>query len=425
MVTVLNRLENATTLNDEIVELQSEMENRLHILFIGRSVDAYENLNEQEGVSVIFKTNMQEALSYLQGDSVPDAVISEMYVSGGEGLDLFRWMRERPVYNKSSFILISHEFKEELYKEAFHCKVDDYFVLPLPDGNIIVERIKFLAQHKQQQTGKEKEAPVIPEGEYQMPLSKRLFDVAAASAALIALSPVLLLTMLAIRLESKGKVYYISKRVGREPFDFYKFRSMRVGADKELNQLAKEKNQYNTESQKSGIDFSTPCPRCTKLSNGARCSSIMHVGTHQICEYWYNIQKKEIAKSKSAFIKISDDPRITKVGKFIRNTSIDELPQLINVLKGDMSIVGNRPLPVYEAELLTLGHQAKRFLAPPGITGLWQVELRGKGGVMSEEERMNLDNEYADHFINGKYSFWYDFKLILRTIPALFQKDTV
>ena len=132
-----------------------------------------------------------------------------------------------------------------------------------------------------------------------------------------------------------------------------------------------------------------------------------------------------MAKTKSAFIKISDDPRITRVGKFIRNTSIDELPQLINVIKGDMSIVGNRPLPVYEAELLTRGALSKRFLAPAGITGLWQVELRGKGGVMSEEERMRLDNEYADHFIGDNYSFWYDLKLILRTVPALFQKDTV
>jgi len=79
-------------------------------------------------------------------------------------------------------------------------------------------------------------------------------------------------------------------------------------------------------------------------------------------------------------VKIVDDPRVTKVGKFIRNTSIDELPQLINVLKGDMSIVGNRPLPVYEAEMLTGDELSKRFLAPPGITGLWQVELRGKGG---------------------------------------------
>ena len=90
-----------------------------------------------------------------------------------------------------------------------------------------------------------------------------------------------------------------------------------------------------------------------------------------------------------------------------------------------MSLVGNRPLPLYEAELLTKDQMSKRFLAPAGITGLWQVELRGKGGEMSEDERIALDNKYADYFIGQNYSFWFDIKILLRTIPALFQKSTV
>jgi lipopolysaccharide/colanic/teichoic acid biosynthesis glycosyltransferase len=200
---------------------------------------------------------------------------------------------------------------------------------------------------------------------------------------------------------------------------------MRVGSDAELNKLAKEKNQYNLSSGKNEIDFSIPCPRCAELNEGETCSPVLHISNKRICDFWYTRQKKEIARSRSAFIKISNDPRITRVGKFIRNTSIDELPQLINILKGDMSIVGNRPLPVYEAELLTIEDMSKRFLAPPGLTGLWQVELRGRGGEMSEDERKRLDNEYAEHFIGNNYSFWYDLKLILRTIPALLQKDTV
>ncbi|MDP5093358.1 MAG: sugar transferase [Polaribacter sp.] len=259
-----------------------------------------------------------------------------------------------------------------------------------------------------------------------MPLSKRIFDIVVASTVLLIASPFLLLIILAIRLESKGKVYYISKRVGRKTFDFYKLRSMRTGSDELLKKLAAEKNQYKKEEVKSEVNLlDIPCPKCSALPEGETCSPIMYIDTHQICDYWFNIQKREAAKSNSTFVKIVDDPRITKVGKFIRNTSIDELPQLINVLKGDMSIVGNRPLPVYEAEMLTGDDLSKRFLAPPGITGLWQVELRGKGGKMSEEERMRLDNEYADQFVGDNYSFWYDIKLILRTIPALFQSDTV
>ena len=151
----------------------------------------------------------------------------------------------------------------------------------------------------------------------------------------------------------------------------------------------------------------------------------MYIEDEQICEYWHAERTRREAESQSTFIKIENDPRITRVGRFIRNTSIDELPQLLNVIKGDMSIVGNRPLPVYEAELLTEDMMSKRFLAPAGITGLWQVELRGRGGVMSEEDRIALDNSYADKFIQHNYTLWYDIKLILRTIPALLQRDTV
>nr|WP_223253746.1 sugar transferase [Flavobacterium succinicans] len=259
-----------------------------------------------------------------------------------------------------------------------------------------------------------------------MPLSKRIFDIFVASSVLIVASPFLLLVIAAIRLESKGKVYYISKRVGRKTFDFYKLRSMRTGSDELLKKLAVEKNQYKKEETKSSDNpLDIPCPRCSMLPEGQTCSSLMYIDTHEICDYWFTVQKKEAAKNNSTFVKIVNDPRVTKVGKFIRNTSIDELPQLINVLKGDMSIVGNRPLPLYEAEMLTGDDLSKRFLAPPGITGLWQVELRGKGGKMSEEERMRLDNEYADQFKGDNYSFWYDMKLILRTIPALLQKGSV
>jgi lipopolysaccharide/colanic/teichoic acid biosynthesis glycosyltransferase len=100
--------------------------------------------------------------------------------------------------------------------------------------------------------------------------------------------------------------------------------------------------------------------------------------------------------------------------------TVDELPQLFNVLIGDMSIVGNRPLPMYEVEKITADQFALHFIAPAGITGLWQVTTRGKGGTMSQEERMELDNQYA-----MTYSFWNDIKLILRTVPALFQKVNV
>ncbi|NVO19543.1 MAG: sugar transferase [Bacteroidetes bacterium] len=415
---------NTKSLFQNVIEYEP-MEKALKILYIGSSFENLLELQADPRISITNKGNILEAVKFLQKGNLPDAILCEAILSGGDGLEMHQVLRENTEYDEIAFILLSYEYIQELFVTAFRNRIDDYYVYPLPDVEKLVSRLSFLKEFRQNADAIAPKKEYHRKYEYVMPGSKRIFDILVASFALILLSPLLLFVTLAIRLESKGKVYYTSKRVGREPFDFYKLRSMRVGADSELSKLAKDNNQYATASQQSDINFGDPCPRCAKLPNGDTCSPILHIGPHRICDYWYHSQKKEVAKSKSAFIKIVNDPRITKVGKIIRNTSIDELPQLINVIKGDMSIVGNRPLPVYEAEQLTQDVMSKRFLAPAGITGLWQVELRGRGGVMSEDERKRLDNEYADHFVNGNYSFWYDIKLILRTIPALFQKDTV
>jgi len=198
---------------------------------------------------------------------------------------------------------------------------------------------------------------------------KRGFDILISSSLLIVLSPVMLLIALAIKLESKGPIFYIAKRAGRgyKIFNFYKFRTMVIGADLKINEYS-HLNQYNADTQ------------------GPK------------------------------FYKIENDPRITRIGTILRKTSLDELPQLINVLLGDMSLVGNRPLPLYEAATLTTDEWAKRFLAPAGITGLWQIKKRGNKD-MSVEERINLDIYYAN-----KYNFAYDLWIMANTPTALIQK---
>ncbi|MEP7278927.1 MAG: sugar transferase [Bacteroidota bacterium] len=204
-------------------------------------------------------------------------------------------------------------------------------------------------------------------------LLKRSFDIIITSIILLLLSPIFLLIALFIRLESKGPALYVAKRAGRgyRVFNFYKFRTMEVDADKKVEQLS-HMNQYNSSAENGPV-----------------------------------------------FFKVNNDPRITRVGAFLRNSSLDELPQLFNVLMGHMSLVGNRPLPLYEAATLTTDVWAERFMAPAGITGLWQIKKRGQDD-MSVEERIGLDIAYAN-----RNNFMYDLWIMANTPTALIQKSSV
>lgn len=248
---------------------------------------------------------------------------------------------------------------------------------------------------------------------FKTPIWKRSFDLILSGIALIILFPLLMIIALLIKLDSNGSIFYTSKRVGYgyKTFDFYKFRTMRVGADKELQELKKEFNQYQTTQKEVSTQEEQLCKGCIT----GNCTQLA-ADNQIICEHKFI---KTNSNEQPAFVKLKKDPRITKLGQFLRNTSIDELPQLINILKGDMSIVGNRPLPTYEAELLTTDSAIQRFAAPAGLTGLWQVRKRGQKS-MSDTERKSLDNEYAQN-----YSFLMDVKLILQTLKVFIQKENV
>ena len=249
--------------------------------------------------------------------------------------------------------------------------------------------------------------------QFHIPFYKRLFDVTVTSILLLCLSPLFLLVALLIRLESRGPVFYYSKRVGQgyHIFNFYKFRSMRQDADQLLDKM-QDLNQYAGEQK----EVKTKTLSRTDIAN-QNCEGLLVADGEFYPEKDY--EQLSIEKDRQSFVKIKNDPRITRVGRFIRNTSIDELPQLINILKGDMSLVGNRPLPVYEAEKLTTDTTIERFMAPAGLTGLWQVTERGKDSV-TPENRCQLDIQYA-----REYSFWMDMKILVKTPLAALQHENV
>ena len=268
---------------------------------------------------------------------------------------------------------------------------------------------------------------------FKIPLWKRAFDIIVSAMAIFFLSPIFIITAIAIKLESKGPVVFKSKRVGTNYtiFDFLKFRSMYVDAEQRLKEVSKGHNQYaekeEEEDTKSTVITSPLGEEAEQQMFDMGMESEMMISDEEImlvgddfvvAESDFNKKKEE--EINNAFVKVENDPRITKVGRFIRKYSIDELPQLFNILKGDMSIVGNRPLPLYEAEKLTVDTSIDRFMAPAGLTGLWQVEERGKGGNMSAEERKQLDIIYGQ-----TYNFALDMKIIFRTLTAFIQKENV
>ena len=250
---------------------------------------------------------------------------------------------------------------------------------------------------------------------FRLPLWKRTFDIFFSGMAILCLSPLLIFTALAIRIESKGPIIYKSKRVGSnyQIFDFLKFRSMYTDADKHLKDF-NALNQYQQEDE----DIWGEEPEA-EVNEEIDEEEILLISDDFVISEEDYINKKSKEKS-NAFVKLENDPRITKIGRIIRKYSIDELPQLINILKGDMSIVGNRPLPLYEAELLTSDEHIDRFMGPAGLTGLWQGEKKGESGKLSAEERKQLDITYAKTF-----SFWLDIKIILKTVTAFIQKENV
>ncbi|MBP3635039.1 MAG: sugar transferase [Bacilli bacterium] len=195
---------------------------------------------------------------------------------------------------------------------------------------------------------------------------KRLFDFIISLISLILLSPFFIIFIIIIRVDSRGPAFLVQKRIGKngKEFNFYKFRSMVLNADEILFKMLESDSKL----------------------------------------------KEEYDKNK----KLENDPRITKVGKFIRKYSIDELPQLINILKGDMSLIGNRPYLPREKEDMG-GYFNEIVKTKPGLTGYWQTQGRSKTDF---ETRLRLETYYSNHM-----SLKLDIKIFFRTFAVVIKKE--
>jgi lipopolysaccharide/colanic/teichoic acid biosynthesis glycosyltransferase len=349
--------------------------------YIGRTATHIEKLVKmyERGYSSdtpdIAKKELIRSLEQEQ-NNLPEVIICEATFPVASIQRFNQFLRQHPVLSLIPVMLNTGNLSpEELEVYKTNIRPDELLNIKNCDEQTLHNKVRFFRRMK----GMNKKKALIEERENYIRtehlrkglIFKRAFDILVASIALLVLFPLFLLIAIAIKLESKGPVFYIAKRAGRgyKIFNFYKFRTMVHDADKKIRDLT-HLNQYG------------------------------------------NAQGP-------VFFKISNDPRITRIGAFLRNTSLDELPQLINVLLGDMSLVGNRPLPLYEAATLTTDDYAARFLAPAGITGLWQVKKRGQRD-MSVEERISMDINYA-----SKCNFATDLWIIANTPSALFQKENV
>jgi lipopolysaccharide/colanic/teichoic acid biosynthesis glycosyltransferase len=350
------------------------------VLFVGTPHG--DMLSSDNNLRFIVMKNVRDAIRAIDQlqhvvRKLPSAII--YHWDSGNKTTMADWQSFFSAHNFLSsipfFVYVESGVEDARSMAAAYNFIDDVIspnALPMLRHKIaITGKIKRLRVHPMLRTAKKTGMPVY-KGKLLGNILKRSLDILAASIGLLLLSPLMLLIAILIRLESKGPIFYAAKRAGKNYriFKFYKFRTMIPDADKQLNKI-KHLNQYNENS------------------------------------------------GGPVFYKVSNDPRVTRLGSFLRNSSLDELPQLLNVLVGDMSLVGNRPLPLYEATSLTTDDWAERFLAPAGITGLWQVSKRGKK-EMSVQERIDLDIKYAH-----ERSFRYDMWLIVNTPRALVQKDNV
>jgi lipopolysaccharide/colanic/teichoic acid biosynthesis glycosyltransferase len=355
----------------------SHIQKKLNFFYIGKKTAAIDSLINSFA-SGYAAENAEQARVMLKKlisttGNAPDVIIAETHLGQASLLLFSQFLSTHRHLKTVPFILEGSTLNDaEVHMFRNDRFVDDIISLQEIGAERLVQKVRFWKKVKERINKEQKPVSEDLTGIQNSPalFSKRIFDIVISAVLMIALSPVFLLVMLAVKLESRGPIFYVSKRAGRgyNIFNFYKFRTMVAEANDKITDFS-HLNLYNP-----------------------------------------------LKENGPVFIKIDNDPRITRIGAFLRKCSLDELPQLWNVFIGDMSLVGNRPLPLYEAATLTTDEWAKRFMAPAGMTGLWQIRKK-RQNKMTAEERISLDINYADNS-----NFLFDLWIMANTPSAVIQR---
>lgn len=355
----------------------SHIQKKLNFFYIGKRTDVIDSLISSFS-SGYAAENAEQARIMLKKlisttGNTPDVIIAETSL-GQASLLLFSQFTNTHRQLKTVPFMLEGSSLNDAEINMFRTDrfVDDIVSLKELGAEKLIQKVRFWKKVKERISREQKPVNEDMATIQNSPaeFSKRTFDILISALLMIILSPVFLLVMIAVKLESRGPVFYISKRAGRgyNIFNFYKFRTMVAAANDKIGDFS-HLNLYNP-----------------------------------------------LREDGPVFIKIDNDPRITRIGGFLRKCSLDELPQLWNVFIGDMSLVGNRPLPLYEAATLTTDEWAKRFMAPAGMTGLWQIRKK-RQSKMTAEERISLDINYADNS-----NFFFDLWIMANTPSAVIQR---
>jgi lipopolysaccharide/colanic/teichoic acid biosynthesis glycosyltransferase len=341
---------------------------RENILYIGENITLVANLAGSFRNGYATAVNLQQGVSFLR-----ELLMDEFRFRGimidvplhKLQLEKFMQFLQGAGFDQVPVLYVSTHLSQREVEEMINTHVVDDIVHPIRDIFTIGERMDFVGQVKRQVASGRKEVVVatLLKGWLQA-VVKRVADIVISSILIILLAPLMLLLAILIKLGSEGPIFHNAYRAGMgyTIFKFYRFRTTKVGTARLVTSLS---------------------------------------------------QVSLFRDHGATFLKACDESSVTGIGQWLRRTCLDELPQLFNVWKGDMSMVGNRPLPLNEASQLTNDAFAERFNAPAGITGLWQIHL--DGDVL--RDRVQDDLMYAK-----QRSLWLDFTILCRTPAAWWRK---